>query len=315
MTRHIGVQALALYREGQLSRRRSAKVAAHLSRCASCAKIHAELEAVPRVLGSLPQPAMPEHLAARIQMAIAAEAASWASAHASAVSDEGTAPGDVPAKPVARRGAGSTARHGGRHERPGIGRLLSRPVVLTVSAAAALVVAIGWGGYLVIAGGGSSPTAGKGAASASSEPRAAGPAVPPSFTLNYLQGGTRRTTQVRTSSANFRKATLAAQVRGEIGAAQVSSHARPAATSQHPPVGPARSASEANTAALAGCVSAVAAGRRVLLVELARYEGSPATIIITTGAPGSRTLVVIVVAGTCSAARAHIITRLVVPAS
>jgi len=52
----------------------------------------------------------------------------------------------------------------------------------------------------------------------------------------------------------------------------------------------------------------------VLLVELARYRGTPATVIVTARSADSHTLDVTVVARTCSAAHADVITRLTIPA-
>ena len=60
-------------------------------------------------------------------------------------------------------------------------------------------------------------------------------------------------------------------------------------------------------AALPGCVTRIAAGRQVLLVDVDRYQGKPATIIVVAGgAGGSR---VWVVGPGCSRSDSDVITQ------
>ena len=68
MTRHVSVAALARFREGDLGQRRAARVSAHLSSCARCTDLSAELAGITMLLASTPAPAMPERLASRIQI-------------------------------------------------------------------------------------------------------------------------------------------------------------------------------------------------------------------------------------------------------
>jgi Putative zinc-finger len=303
VTRHLGVEALALYLEGQLSRRKAARVAAHLSRCSRCAKIEAGLRLVPSKLASQPAP-MPPQLAARVQMAIAAEAASRAST-AAKVSEAG------PGRARAARHARPAQAGGTRSGRSG---WRAMPVTLATATAAVVVLVIGWGVYAIVSVLGSG-LPGPAAVPAARSPLKAVPHVgrpPATFTITVPAGdGKSRTTQVITSAANFTSKTLAAHVRRDM---MLSLRGRPQAGPESTSSG-ASSTSQSAAAALTSCVAAVAHGRPVLLVELARYLGSPATFIITGNPATSSTLVVTVVARTCSAAEPHVIARITVPAS
>ena len=104
MTRHIRADKLARYRAGDLGTRESARVRAHLDGCARCTAAADDLAAVSTFLASVPAPPMPEDGTARIEAALAAEAASRAASPAVPA-----ARGPVPAAPgrdgVTRRAA------------------------------------------------------------------------------------------------------------------------------------------------------------------------------------------------------------------
>jgi len=104
MTRHIRADKLARYRAGDLGARESARVRAHLDGCARCTAAADDLAAVSTILASVPAPPMPEDVTARIEAALAAEAASRAASPAVPA-----ARGPVPAAPgrdgVTRRAA------------------------------------------------------------------------------------------------------------------------------------------------------------------------------------------------------------------
>lgn len=69
MSRHLG----HLDPEALARIHRSGRVAAHVMRCARCAKVCEQLEAVRTALASAPVPTLPEHAEQRILSAIAAE--------------------------------------------------------------------------------------------------------------------------------------------------------------------------------------------------------------------------------------------------
>src|SRR5260370_2241536 len=75
MTRHIGAETLARFRQGDLSPRRNARIRAHLGGCARCSDLNEDLAGVTTLLAGAQPPPIPEHLAARIQTALATEAA------------------------------------------------------------------------------------------------------------------------------------------------------------------------------------------------------------------------------------------------
>lgn len=66
--------------------------------------------------------------------------------------------------------------------------------------------------------------------------------------------------------------------------------------------------------ALSGCLTRVAAGRTVLVADVARYLGQPATIVVLRPPTDGHVLDVVVVGLTCSAAAPDIVAELTVPA-
>ncbi|SNX62461.1 hypothetical protein SAMN06272735_4242 [Streptomyces sp. TLI_55] len=72
---HPDVAELSELTEGLLTQTRSADVRRHLDECELCADVHASLEEIRGLLGSLPgPPRMPDDVAGRIDAALAAEA-------------------------------------------------------------------------------------------------------------------------------------------------------------------------------------------------------------------------------------------------
>jgi hypothetical protein len=65
---------------------------------------------------------------------------------------------------------------------------------------------------------------------------------------------------------------------------------------------------------LTGCVSNIAAGRNVLLVDIARYGGTPATIIVVGSAP-SGPGVIYAVGPACSATATDVLAQQNLPKS
>ena len=66
---------------------------------------------------------------------------------------------------------------------------------------------------------------------------------------------------------------------------------------------------------LAGCLDRVSAGRRVLLADVARYLGRPATIIVLQPLTAAGVFDVTIVGLTCSASNPDVISRTTVPSS
>jgi hypothetical protein len=317
MTRHVSATALARFRAGDLSQRKAARVSAHLPGCARCTDLGAELAGITMLLASTPAPPMPEHLAARIQDTLATEAASRVAL------DPGTEPErrDLPGRDAGPR----------RHLRL---PALSSPVVLRSLAAAGAVIVIAGGGYLAISEhstASTSQSAAAGRVAPAARPAAGNGArhaaqgsVPgtPTFGPDLHYG--RRSGQVRfipvSSGVNFVPSMLKGQVTAALSQIRdVQKHAAPskalnspataAAPSPAPSVPAASQFGGVPVAALQGCVSRIAAGSPVLLVDVARYQGGRATIIVVAPA-GSSSRQVWVVGPACSASHGDVIAHL-----
>jgi hypothetical protein len=308
MTRHVDAETLARYRQEDLSRRRAFRVRAHLAGCDRCRALNEDLAGVTTLLAGVQPPPMPEHLATRIQTALAAEAARRVALPAQAAS---TAPGAV-AGGEAREagtelaGAGVPDRRTSRQGRHGRDRTRQRwrgftsPVALRTMAAAAAVVVLAGGGYELFqhqAGSSSStassPSAGTNAPLARPASGNAGGSGPASFTP--VASGT-----------NFTPANLSSQVSRDLarfGTAKAAPQPfhRSSAAQQGATVG------GVSVQTLQGCVNRIAAGRKVLLVDVARYQGRQATVIVTTTSAGGPEQVWVVGTG-CSSTSSNLLT-------
>src|ERR1700722_2059176 len=334
MIRHVSAERLARFRDGDLSRAAARRVAAHLSAGAMCQGEADALAGLPALLAGTKLPPMPDHLAARIETALVTE-----SAHRAAGS-----PAVHPARTRAGRRSGVprwvvSDEQAQRHRRP------SGPARRILATAAAVAV-IGGGGYALVSnlGGGTSNTA-SGASSAGQSRPEAGPAAAPAARptagglgsgaeapgSNGVNGGVRngavsppdfgpaepyghggRFTPVRTST-NYSAAQLGPQATATL--AQVRSS--PAfgglsggrSSAGHSASGPSSASafSAAALARLAGCIGRVAGNQSVLLVNVARFQGGPAVIIVT-APPGSATgTQVWAVAAGCSSTGANVL--------
>src|SRR5262249_4905242 len=134
--------------------------------------------------------------------------------------------------------------------------------------------------------------------------------------LSYRRNGQTASTTAFTSTENFTPSNLAHEVR-----VQVTNSDRmltePSATNGSQ--GGAGDQTDnrfggATSPGLEACLSRIAAGRQVVLADVARYLGKPATIIVFRPlSAGSAIFDVVVVALTCSASDSHIITQATVP--
>jgi hypothetical protein len=319
MTRHIRADKLARYRAGDLGTRESARVRAHLEGCARCTATAGDLAAVSTFLASVPAPPMPDDITARIEAALATEAASRAASPAVPA-----ARGPVPTAP---QRDGVTRRAAVRKPKIWSGGWLRSPVTLRVAAGAAVAAVVLGGGFAAIrlagstgtagtsssAAEGSGTSAGSGAAGATAQsPNVAAPAAA-APTLTYRAGGRARPFTVLTSSADLGPGSLAREVGrlvlgGRTGAQQGTlaspgPSAERSATSGIPGFAPA---------ALEGCVTRVADGGRVRLVQTGRYQGQQA-VIIAVSPPGGGPVRIWVVGTGCSATSSDVITQMALP--
>ena len=254
MRGHVDAESLALYAEGQLSRRRAAQVRAHLSGCTECGTTMAALTEVSTQLSHVPAPPVPNLLAARLDAALSAEAAQRATAPT-------PAPAPAPAPRPPRRNP------------------LFAPAALRILAAAgATLVVAGGVGYAVsqFSGSASSPsTSGTGRSAAAPATHRSGVQLAPNISPGGRivkpkpnPGSPGKPVYARTST-DYQHGTLAAQARSQLAVYTV-----PGVS------GPSRVAAANVPARVHNCVSQLAHGRPVLFVDLARYQQRPAIIVV-----------------------------------
>ena len=318
MRGHADAEALAAFREELLSRRKAGRVSAHLAACPRCAALDAQLAEVTTMLTRSTAPPMPDALTARIEAALAAEAATRSGA---ALIPADAAPADaspadaVPAGAVpAAAGAGQGAAAPGAGERNGArgaagGHRASRPgpgrswLALRVAAVTAAVAVIAGGGYgvaqLLSSGSPASTGASSGAAGAPAPngkrtaPRMSTGGIQPGSGTN-VPGAPGASPRVISSGTNYQPGRLGAQAIAVLAAL---------GTNAHP------SAQPVQFPGLQFCLDHVTHGQHPLLVDVASYQGHPAVIIVL---PATHPRVLVVAPG-CTATTAQVLATTTLP--
>lgn len=307
MTRHASAEELALLDEGELRRRKATKVSAHVAGCTQCTQVRAELTEVQTVLSAAPYPPLPGVVSVQIESALRVEINRR-------IADAPATEADRGVLPVRSRRQRAGAAERGWHL-PG----MSVPATRLVAAAGAFVL-VGGGGYLLA----SNLTSGVPTSSSSSaappstgQPMTAGPDV------TYGSPGSQHTIHSVSSRMNFvpsqlRAEVLAAyheaQVKGEAGNVSLGGTIAPSAAPLHGnAAGPLQTSAAAASGTgtgtqLAGCMKAVADGRMVVLLDLAKYEGRPAVIVVLGSTVTSQAEVIVTTNG-CSATSPDVLTR------
>ena len=319
MRGHVDSETLAAFREELLPRRKAGQVAAHLAHCEQCAGLDAQLADLPGLLARTSAPPMPDALTARIEAALSAEAAArsaltpaGAATGAAGTATEAPGAADAGAAPAQPRdAAGGHHGHRARRAWPGPGPGRSR-LALRLAAAAAAIVVIGGGGYgvsrLVSGGEPDQASTASGAGAAASTRRPASTAMGPAVHGTGSPGNKSRAaaanpsgSAVLSSGTNYRTGQLKTQIEAALAPA---GRAAP---------GPKPSHLVNGATALTSCLRHVAGNQRPLLVDMARYNGRPATIIVLpTGSAKTRR--VVVVGPGCSATQTDLITTTTIPA-
>ena len=313
MRRHADAETLAAFREELLPRRKAARVSAHLAVCSRCAELDAQLTEVSALLTTSTAPPMPDALTARIEAAIAAEAA----ARAASTADRAVATADGTATTAdGTVAAGAAGRGTGSHDRaarpsrlpggPGRARL-----ALRVAAVTAAVVVVAGGGYgvarLLTANPESATSAGAGNEAA---PAAGGHGAASESTPGGLgapsAGRSAPTARIVSSGTNYQPGQLKTQVSAVLTQHRAGASAAAGFSQANQPT--------ASAPPVPACVPRVTGGKRPLLVDLAKYRGRPATVIVIPGAT-SGTLRALVDAGTCSATTGRVLARTTFPGS
>lgn len=315
MTGHPDADVLAEFREGLLGRRRSARIQAHLAGCPRCASLCSGLAEVTELLARAPAPAIPDELAARLDRVLAAESAARARGGTPATAAQPPAAGEIPAAAAPGPGAGDRGRAPGQAgRRPGRRRPAARPArprpwrvpALRAASVTAAILVLAGGGYGVsrLLPGGTGTAASGSHFRAGSGPHRARGAEPPAN--QGLQPNVVLPTagiRVIRSGTDYLPGRLPAQAEAVLD--------------RHP-AGSAGSAAvlpgSAHASALSGCLRLITGGVPPALVDMARYRGRPATIIMQ-AAEGRTALQVWVVGPGCSATRRDLITQVTLPVS
>jgi hypothetical protein len=254
VTDHVESEVLAEFRAGLVTGRRRVSIASHLAACDRCAGLSDQLSELSALLTAAPPPAMPDDVARRLDLVLAAEAAQRHSPER-AVDDS---PGHRASSPGPRR----------RWDF----RLVTQRILLPV--AAVLVLAAGGFGLSRVTGGSSSSSTAAGSAAAPAASVQSAASVPSAA----AGGATHRSAgnpaieaplnfQVVNSGTNYRPATLPQQLKTELH-----QHAQPVAGPQ-----------VLTSGSLKGCVLRVTEGTSpvaLALVERAHFQGQPAIVIV-----------------------------------
>jgi hypothetical protein len=307
MNRHASLKILAFYIEGTLRPRKASKIASHLARCSRCTGNAQGLERIPLLLSNTAFPPIPDNLSYRIEMAIVAESTTRVTAAEPESGQAGPVSGEASRRDLPVRGTGR-GRHWWRIP------VFSSPLAGSLAAVGAAVVIAG-GGYeiashLSTAAPATSSTAhqppqraGAGAAAGSNASAGvvrAGPEV------QFRHNGKQVSISSVQTSTNFRPATLRTQAQGALQAARLGTlKAAPGAIGNPAAVPSGTSVSQRQ---LTGCVGNIAGGRNVLLVDIAKYAGKPATIIVVGQAPTGPGAVY-AVGPACSATNADVLAQ------
>jgi len=291
--KHPSADQLASLAVGALRPRKAARIQAHVARCEQCTRICKQLTAIRVALAGATYPPIPDDLSARIGSAISREARQRLAVMPATEAGHRYLPAGRP-----RAGAG-----GGWH-------LLGMSAVATrlVAAAGAVVIAAA-GSYLVAENAGastrspSSPLAG---AAAPVQHVSIGPEV------TYGRPGALDTIRAIESNANLVAAHLRTEAISAVHTAEAleafATGSRPGGAAPPARRATARPAGNPNATRLAGCIGRIAPGQPVLLIDIARYQGKPATVIVT-GASVVRQAEAWVVGSSCSATTADVLAR------
>lgn len=278
MARHVKPELLARLPESDIRPRRAARIEIHLAKCEHCRQILAALEQIPGVLASAHVPAMPTRVTALIDAALAAESTRRVA--------------EPPTTDADRRYLR------GRRERPQHGRAKPRgsrlrtPLALRALAFTAVAALVAVGGYeAAVHIGGQS---GQHGSASTGHPASGVPAVPAAGpAITYQRAGNTESFRPLVANTNFTSSDLADQVmsavrrtsvNGTPAFGSVAGHSAPTATAEAP-LPKSSGLRFANGVAvslsqLRGCVLGVAVSRSVELVEIARYQGAPAILIV-----------------------------------
>ena len=260
---HLDSNVLAEFRAGLITGRRGDRIAAHLAGCERCTSLDDQLARVSALLASVPAPALPDHVAQRLDTVLSAEVVAAEAARKNSPERAG------------RDGAGESAAP--RRPRGNRGFRLLALRVLAPAAGVVLLAAGVFGLSRLSAGSTGSSAASSAAGSAA---RATAGATSASGRVNAPAESPAPQSHRRSSAGaavisppSFTRAGFRQQVEQELTAATAA--------------GPPKTA----PAAVQACVRNLAGHASLLLAERASYEGQPATLVVIRTGSGRQALI------------------------
>ncbi|HEY2313851.1 MAG TPA: hypothetical protein VGH96_09580 [Streptosporangiaceae bacterium] len=303
MSRHASAEELASLDLDGLKPRKAARIEAHVGGCVRCTQLSSEISAVPTTLASVPYPAMPASLSAQIDTALASESARRLAS--------------APASEAGRRDLPERSSRRARTQRAGWHLPRLSVVTTRIAAVASALVIVGVGGYEIASHVGSNTQRTAASSSGSvAAPNALAGRMNFGPDIRYGAPASTKSIRTMTSDINFTSAGLGAQalaavqaaaVRGDLGA-QATVGPAPNAGAKPAQGNPSGSSAQSDPQ-LASCVDGLVGNQTVLLVEQAKYDGSPAIIIVAAQTP-NRGAEVWVVGPTCSASHPDVLHHL-----
>jgi hypothetical protein len=293
---HVDADVLAELSAGLIDGKRATRIHAHLAGCQRCAQRSVTLTEISTLLASVPSPRMPDDVVTRLTATLAQEAAHRS---APATVPASTRDQDTPNSVVEFSRAAKGRRRG-----------LTSPVAARAFAAAAAACVVAAGGYTAVqltsgSSAGNAPSTPKQVASGRGTARGpstggphAVPFIPPTETAKANGPDKQLTFKVVDSGIDYRTASLGTQIKAELNKASSSG-----IRALHTP-----------TTQQYACVSDVTGGTAPALVDKARFQGHPATIIALSHV-GNQVSQAWVVGPSCSASHTDILKHVYLPTS
>jgi hypothetical protein len=290
---HVDAEVLAELNAGLIDGKRATRIHAHLAGCQRCAQRSATLTEISTLLASVPSPRMPDDVVTRLTATLAQEAA-----HRSA-------PATAPASSRDQDTTNSVVEFS--RAAKGRRRGLTSPVAARAFAAAAAACVVAAGGYTAVqltsgSSAGNAPSTPKQVASGRGTARGpstggphAAPFIPPTETAKANGPDKQLTFKVVDSGIDYRTTSLGTQIKTELN--------KVVALKSHTP-----------TTQQYACVSDVTGGTAPALVDKARFQGHPATIIALSHV-GNQVSQAWVVGPSCSASYTDILEHVSLPTS
>jgi hypothetical protein len=298
---HVDADVLAELSEGLIGGNRATRIHAHLAGCQQCARLSAGLTEIRSVLASVSSPAMPEQVTRRLTAALDQEAAERSARATTAdPARPSTSPSDDgPARVLSFRGPAKGQRRG-----------LSSPVAARALTAAAAVCLVAAGGYAAVELTSSGSPSPSGHSAAGARPHSS--ASSGSAALPFIgqtpgigsNGSNVLSFRVINSGTDYQTAKLSTQISAELGQGVANGPNRSSgAMSLHAP-----------STQQYGCVMDVTGDIEPAMVDSARYNGHPATIIALAHV-GNQVSQAWVVGPACSADNTDILAHVTLPTS